>query len=160
MDLLPADSSVRETVGGYLAMARERAGDTNSANGPADASVDPGIHIDSEPVLDLSLSIDAELSARLSGNETVFVIVQPEGQRMPLAVRRLHSSALPTEIRIDSDDAMLAGTSLDSVAAVVVTARVSHSGDAAAQTGDFEGRSGVLSVERMMQTRVHIDQVL
>lgn len=160
LEQLPPDSSVHDTVGGYLAMARERAGRTDPVSAAADAVTHSGNHAGSEPVLEVNLSIDAGLSATLSGTETVFVIVQPEGQNMPLAVRRLNSAALPVELRIDSNDAMMAGAGLDSVDAVVVTARVSHSGTTAARSGDFQGQSRVLSVQRMMETRVHIDQVL
>jgi cytochrome c-type biogenesis protein CcmH len=148
--LLEPGSSVRDTVENYLARARTQDG------GRARRSAD-----DAEATrLQLDISIDETLAQRLEGGETLYIIVrEAEGSNVPLAVRRIEAGALPVTVTIDQRDAMTPGRSLDSVEAVIVTARVSFSGDARAADGDLEGRSAALSTRETMRAEVHIDQV-
>lgn len=147
--LLEPGSSVRATVEDYLARARAQAGQASEpAKDPEGAR------------LRLDISIDESLAQRLEGGESLYVIVrEAEGSRVPLAVRRLEAGTLPLTLTIDENDAMLNGRGLGSVEAVIVTARVSFSGEASAAEGDLEGHSTVLPVGDNMHAEVHIDQV-
>lgn len=151
LGLLPADGNVTSTVEQYL--ARARAGGRPGVEDPAPADGDG-------PRLSVSATIDESLAGRLSGEETVFVIVRDAaGRGPPLAVKRLQASALPASVRIDDGDAMMADGGLSRAESVNVVARVSFSGDASPAEGDFEGESGILPVEQAMEAEVHIDQV-
>jgi cytochrome c-type biogenesis protein CcmH len=150
--LLPPESSVRPTVEQYLATARSGG---LPAGHPTTTQSDPA----TGPTLSLTVGIAPELGERLEGNETVFVAVRRASGGPPLAVRRLSASDLPAVMDIDDGDAMMAGNGLSSAGEVVVTARVSFSGDATPQDGDFEGRSDILPVEEDLQAEVIIDQI-
>ncbi|NBB92040.1 MAG: hypothetical protein GVY32_02605 [Gammaproteobacteria bacterium] len=150
--LLPPESSVRPTVEQYLATARSGG---LPAGHPTTTQSDPA----TGPTLSLRVGIAPELVERLQGDETVFVAVRRASGGPPLAVRRLSASNLPVVMDIDDGDAMMAGNGLSSAREVVVTARVSFSGDATPQDGDFEGRSDILPVEEGLQAEVIIDQV-
>ncbi|NEZ03606.1 hypothetical protein G4Y73_05495 [Wenzhouxiangella sp. XN201] len=147
---LEPGSSVRATVDDYLARAKSHSGLVSE---PADAL--------EGPLLQLEISIDEALAQRLDGSEVLYVVVrEANGPNVPLAVRRLQAGDLPVTVTIDESDAMMAGRGIGSVEAVIVTARVSFSGDARAADGDLEGRSAILPIRDNMQAEVHIDQVL
>jgi cytochrome c-type biogenesis protein CcmH len=150
--VLPPDSNVRNTVEQYLATARAGGSRQGTSAGPEETS---------SPTLSLSIGIAEELATRLEGGETVFVAVRRAAGGPPLAVRRLRARHLPANLTIDDGDAMMAGSGLSSADSVVVIARVSFSGDATPQSGDFEGRTDILPVEDSnMNAEVTIDQVL
>ncbi len=150
--LLPEQSSVRGTVERYLATAR--------AGGP-DRPANAARSQDAGPSLSVSVSITDELAQELTGDETLFVAVRAAAGGPPLAVRRARADQLPLTLTIGDQDAMMAGRGLSSADSVVVVARVSHSGDAASQAGDLEGRSKALAVASgEMDVEVTIDRVL
>ncbi|WP_376696839.1 tetratricopeptide repeat protein [Wenzhouxiangella sp. EGI_FJ10305] len=151
LSVLPSESSVRGTVEQYLAAARSGGPEAESATGDA---------TDDGPALVLSVGIDEQLAGRLEGNETVFVAVRRSSGGPPLAVRRLRADQLPVELTIDDGDAMIEGSGLSSAETVVVTARVSFSGDAMPSEGDFEGQSDVLPIDsETIPAEIIIDQV-
>lgn len=150
--LLP-EGNVRNSVRNYLQQARRGMG----AQVPA-GSVNEVV---ADPQLVVSLVLDEALAERLSGDESVFVIVRAaEGPRAPLAVQRLSASELPIEVTFDDDDTMMGGAGIGDVDAIRITARVSHSGVAEAQSGDFEGSSEAIPVSNRISASVLIDQVL
>jgi cytochrome c-type biogenesis protein CcmH len=81
----------------------------------------------------------------------------------PLAVARLSASDLPTVVRLDDRYAMRPSAKVSSVSEVIVAARVSRSGNAMAQAGDWQGALkspvAVSSKEQPLTTLV-IDQQL
>ncbi len=65
---------------------------------------------------------------------------------MPLAVLRKQVRDLPLRFTLDDSLAMGPGMGLSSARRVVVTARVSRSGQAMPQAGDLEGTSSAVEV--------------
>lgn len=150
--LLPNGSSVHQTVAGYLEQARSRSGPSDNRRAP-----EP----EASPSVDVDISVAEELAGRLSGDETVFVILRGAGEGAPpLAVRRLTSSELPGRVRLGGDHAMMPGRGLANAGEVTVIVRVSFSGNAAAAPGDLEGRSNKLVIEDGALADVHVDEVL
>ena len=93
-----------------------------------------------------ALAVDVSLQGELPPNAAVFVVVRdPQRRRPPLAVRRLTVADLPTRTTLTDANAMLPGTSLSGVAQLELLARVSLSGSAAAQSGDWQ--SAVVQVQ-------------
>jgi cytochrome c-type biogenesis protein CcmH len=89
------------------------------------------------------VSLDADLAARarLDGNATVFVIARaPGGPPMPIAAERHALSELPLDTVLDDGDGPMPTAKLSGVDEVELVARISRSGDAAAQAGDLESR--------------------
>jgi len=95
------------------------------------------------------VSLDPALAAKVSPGDTVFVVARPAeggaGPRIPLAVARTTVARLPYRFTLDDSMAMAANVKLSDHARVVVVARVSRSGSAAAQKGDIEGVSATVA---------------
>jgi cytochrome c-type biogenesis protein CcmH len=68
-----------------------------------------------------------------------------EGPRMPLALQRLPGAKFPLTLKLDDSMAMMPAMTLSSAASVVVGARVSKTGVANPQSGDFEVISAPLA---------------
>lgn len=82
------------------------------------------------------------LAARVKPTDTVFVYARAaEGSRVPLAVLRREARELPLAFALDDSMAMNPQLTLSAVPRVVVAARISKSGQAAAGPGDLEGQS-------------------
>ncbi len=101
---------------------------------PAEASVTTA-----PALLRVRVEIAAELRAKLADGDTLFVYARmPDGPPMPLAVKRVPAKDFPIEIALADADGPMPTLRLSQQKAVEVQARVSHSGDALPQSGDFE----------------------
>ena len=77
---------------------------------------------------------------------------------MPLAAVRLQVKDLPTTVTLDDSQAMMAERRLSSQQQVVISARVSKSGNAIAQPGDLQGSISNVPVTGGEPVKVTIDQ--
>ena len=153
LDAMLPEGSVRDSVRNYLQQARRGLGQPVVPGTNGEAGDDPQLVV--------TLALDDTLAERVSGEETVFVIVRAaDGPRAPLAVHRLTAGELPTEVTFGRNDSMMGGASIGDFEAIRVTARLSRSGVAEAQSGDFEGNSDSVPVSDRINTSVVIDQVL
>ncbi|MDQ2961843.1 MAG: c-type cytochrome biogenesis protein CcmI [Pseudomonadota bacterium] len=106
------------------------------------------------------VDISPELAARVALTDSVFIFARAtEGPRVPLAVLRISAKDLPKEFTLDDSMAMAPGVDLSRAAAVIVEARVSRSGNAQPQSGDFSGRSAPVK-PGATGVKVTIDQVV
>jgi cytochrome c-type biogenesis protein CcmH len=97
----------------------------------------------------IKVRVELDAAAEVTPGSTVYIIASsPEGG-MPFAVVRMPVEELPTEVTLDDSTAMAPGNSLSRQSKVVVTARVSVSGNAIAQAGDWQGRSTLLTPETL-----------
>ena len=86
------------------------------------------------------------LATRVAPGDTVFVVARAAtGPRMPLAVLRRTVAELPFDFDLDDSLSMAPSMRLSNHDRVVVSARISRSGNAAPQPGDLYGESGELS---------------
>jgi cytochrome c-type biogenesis protein CcmH len=93
--------------------------------------------------LEIALSIDPQIP--YTPEQAVFVaVIDPKGRPMPIAARKLTASALPITIRLSDRDSLVASRLLSSFQHVEVIARLSSSGSATPQAGDWEVHSGLL----------------
>ncbi len=149
MKTLPADSPLAEGVRGGLATARQRAGRPALAAAPA-APTPPTppttpAAAGAEAVQGIVM-LDAALAANVKPEDVLFVLARPaDGSRMPLAVARVAVRDLPYAFRLDDSMAMAPGAKLSLHPRVVVTARISRSGQATPTKGDLEGRSTAIA---------------
>ena len=65
---------------------------------------------------------------------------------MPLAARKLTASQLPINIVLSDNDALMEGRSLADANKVRVVARLSSSGTATPQPGDWEAISDIIDI--------------
>ena len=88
------------------------------------------------------VAADDEVRDRLSADDTLFVFARAaEGPPVPLAILRRKAGELPLEFALNDSMAMAPGMNVSAFARVVVTARVSRSGNAKPQPGDLQGAS-------------------
>ncbi len=89
------------------------------------------------PQVEITLSIDKAI--QFDPNQTVFVaLVATSGAPMPLAAKKLRAGDLPTTITLSNADAVMEGYNLSTVNEVKAVARLSQSGSATPQAGDWE----------------------
>ncbi len=117
------------------------------------------VPVTSSGVIYVSVTLDAGLKNRLSGSETVFVFAKaPKGPPFPLAVSRLTVNELPVKLQLDDTMSMMPGKNISSVDQVVVTARVSKSGNPLPQSGDFTSDPVATATDGSPSVVLSIDQ--
>jgi cytochrome c-type biogenesis protein CcmH len=84
------------------------------------------------------VSLVKELQGLVAPSDTVFVYATPvAGSRMPVAIVRTTADKLPFDFVLDDDTAMNPSAKLSGMDEVTVRVRISKSGQAVAQPGDY-----------------------
>ena len=84
--------------------------------------------------------------SQLDGSETVFIIAKAtNGSPMPLAVRRTPVSSLPYEFQLTDDDSMIAGSELSTIDQIIISTKISSTGDAFDTLKNYETTSNPVS---------------
>ena len=87
------------------------------------------------------------LQAKIKPDDTVFIFARLlDGPRMPVAVIERRASELPLDFNLDAGTTTSPTLRLSPSMALVVSARVSRSGQAAPQPGDLQGTSQPVAV--------------
>ncbi len=106
------------------------------------------------------VAIAPALAAKAGAEDTVFVFARAaEGPRAPLAVLKVKVKDLPLKFLLDDSLAMSSELRLSRFDKVRVEARISRSGNAAPQSGDMQGASGIVNANAV-DLRIVIDQLL
>jgi len=97
-----------------------------------------------KPILAAKIQVQVDIAANikttLNANDTVFIYAKAlTGPPMPLAIIRKKVSDLPLKVTLDDNMAMMPSMKLSNFKAVKVVARVSKSGTAMPQAGDYIG---------------------
>ncbi|MBB1087540.1 tetratricopeptide repeat protein [Lysobacter sp. SG-8] len=122
------DASTARPLREQIALARQEAGLPPLAD---DAGAPP-------PGITVSVSLDPAVGADVPGNATLFVIArQPGGPPMPVAVKRLPASQLPTTVTLGDGDSPMPTMKLSQLERVELVARISRSGNATPAPGDL-----------------------
>jgi cytochrome c-type biogenesis protein CcmH len=86
------------------------------------------------------------LASKVAPGDTVFIFARAaDGPRMPLAILKRTAAELPIRFTLDDSMAMSPQMQLSKFKQVVVSVRVSKSGNALPQSGDLVGQSGPLT---------------
>jgi cytochrome c-type biogenesis protein CcmH len=143
LPLVPPDSEDARAIKENVAEARSKAG-IPAAPSLAKADGKEGAKAGGKPHPGLSgtVRLSQKLRDKLAPGDTLFVFARAaEGPPMPLAILRRKAGELPLEFALNDAMAMAPGLNLSAFPRIVVTARVSKSGDAKAQPGDLQGAS-------------------
>jgi cytochrome c-type biogenesis protein CcmH len=90
-------------------------------------------------LLTVRVDIAPALRAKLAASDTLFVYARmPNGPPMPLAVKRIPAKDFPINVTLADADGPMPTLRLSQQQTVELQARISHSGDALPQPGDFE----------------------
>jgi cytochrome c-type biogenesis protein CcmH len=165
---LPPASPDAAALAEAIDQARERLGmpplspATNMANAPASAGV-----LTAKPASDGTeritgrVSIDPALAAQVSPQDIVFIYAHAaEGPRMPLAIIRTTVDKLPYDFVLDDSLAMNPQMKLSQVTSVMVRARISKTGHAMPQPGDFGASVGPVTPGSADKLKLNISQAL
>lgn len=113
------------------------------------------------PGLTVKVSLAPALAAKLPANASVFVLArQTSGAPMPVAVEKLAAKDFPIEVRLDDGDSPMPTMKLSQLAQVQVLARVSASGNAIPQPGDFASTPAIARVTGNGKVEIVIDRVV
>jgi len=111
--------------------------------------------------LQVLVDVSEQVRQKFDASDTVFVYAKAkQGPRMPLAAERLTLAALPATIVLDDSMAMVEGVSLSAFDEVVVSARVTKTGSAIAQSGDFIGQVDVNGKQADVKLNIVINTVV
>jgi cytochrome c-type biogenesis protein CcmH len=99
------------------------------------------------PAVQLAIALSIDSSITFSADQLIFVaVVEADGPPMPIAARKLSASQLPTEILLSDNDALMQGRSLSEAGKVRVIARLSTTGTATPQAGDWQATSDIIEI--------------
>lgn len=91
--------------------------------------------------LSINVSVSPGLAAKVPAGASLLVFAKAAGgPPMPLAVQKLDASKLPMTVTLDDSMAMMPTMKLSQFQHWVLTARISQSGGAQAQSGDLQGQ--------------------
>lgn len=135
--VLPEQDPSRMAIASGIERARQQIGEGESPSAAAEPTAK--VH-----ALEVSVSLTPEVQAQVQPDDAVFVFARAlSGSPMPLAVKRLKVSDLPTQISLSDVDAMIPELKLSRFDQVQLVARVSREGNAT--KGEWIGQSGPVS---------------
>lgn len=135
---------------GLVEQARNGLADARKLSGADAIPADPGqAKTVASAKVGGTVRLSAELAREAKPDDTVFVFARAsQGPRMPLALMQRRVRDLPLKFELDDSQAMNPAARLSSAQQVVVTARVSRSGQAQPQPGDLEGVTQAVALGR------------
>ncbi len=132
------------------ARVASKAASAETAKKPASTGMATELHV--------LVDVGDQVRQRFNANDIVFVYAKAkQGPRMPLAAKRITLADLPQTIILDDSMAMVEGMNISAFDELVVSARVSKSGSAIAQSGDFIGQVNVTDKNAGIKLNVVID---
>ena len=111
--------------------------------------------------LTISVEIDQSLAENIQPTDTLFVLAKAvDGPPMPLAVARLPASSLPISVDLDDSMAMMPAFKLSGFSDVRVSARISKTGNAIRESGDFISEEVVVKTDRKTPISISIANIV
>ncbi len=151
----PPDSPIAKQIQGSIEQAQQLGGIQVAAQ-PKKADATGGAS-EARSVTG-TVTLSPSLQSKVRPEDSVFVFARPaDGSRMPVAVVRARVSELPLKFTLDDSRSMAPTAKISRFDEVIVTARVSRSGNAMPSSGDLQsaadrvkvGASGVaLTIDR------------
>ncbi len=109
----------------------------------------------------VNVDIEQSLENKIDPNDSLFVFAKAaQGPPMPLAVSKHMAAELPLNVTLSDVMAMMSELKLSSFEQVIISARVSKSGQPSAQAGDLQGESDVVNPQKIEQVNIMIDQII
>ncbi|WP_086932272.1 c-type cytochrome biogenesis protein CcmI [Agarilytica rhodophyticola] len=139
VQLDPQSAAARALTGGIARakLALDKTGDTQQVAQNTETTA---------PALHVKVSVDKQ-NVQVSDDDFVFVYARAwQGPRMPLAIQKVKVSDLPLEVKLDQSMSMTQGMDLASFPQVEVVARISSTGSAISQPGDWQAAFGPVIV--------------
>lgn len=107
------------------------------------------------------INVDPTLKSRIRPDAVLFVFARsPNQSGPPLAVRRMQMDSFPRKVVLDDTMSMAPMFKMKAGDTVVVTARVSKSGEPSAQPGDLQGTSEPFIIGELATVNLVIEDVV
>lgn len=140
-EVVPADSPDAPELDRAIAEARSKMGlpaiPPKAANAPTEVQASNKAAVAASSISG-RVTLVKELQGLVAATDTVFVYATPvAGSRMPVAIVRTTADKLPFDFVLDDSTAMNPSAKLSGMAEVTVRVRISKSGQAVAQAGDY-----------------------
>jgi len=133
----------------------------SAGNAPASAGVAAKPASDGTERISGRVVLSPDIASQVSGKDTVFIYANAaEGPRMPLAIVRTTVDKLPYDFVLDDSLAMNPQMKLSQVNSVMVRARISKTGNAMPQAGDFGASVGPVTPGSSDKVQLTISQPL
>jgi cytochrome c-type biogenesis protein CcmH len=139
-EVVPVDSPDAPELDRAIAEAREKLGLPAIPPRAASAAADTSANKAAVAASSISgrVTLVKELQGLVAPTDTVFVYATPvAGSRMPVAIVRTTADKLPLDFVLDDSTAMNPSAKLSGMDEVTVRVRISKSGQAVAQAGDY-----------------------
>lgn len=108
--------------------------------------------------LSVTVNVSDDVRKKFNANDVIFVYAKAkQGPRMPLAAQRMTLAELPATVLLDDNMAMVEGMNLSAFEQLVISARVSKSGSAIAQSGDYIGSTDFKNQKTQASINIVID---
>jgi len=108
--------------------------------------------------LSVTVNVSDDVRNKFNANDVIFVYAKAkQGPRMPLAAQRMTLAELPATVLLDDNMAMVEGMNLSAFEQLVISARVSKSGSAIAQSGDYIGSTDFKNQKTQASINIVID---
>jgi cytochrome c-type biogenesis protein CcmH len=148
--LLPRlDPTAAQALLPQIAAAREAA--ARIAGGPAPAAAGPA--------LALTVEVAPELAARAKAGAVLYVFARPATGGPPVAAKRIDVGSWPLQVTLGDADRPMPTAKLSDHAEVLVTARLSLTGNAMGATGDLESEPVKARVADGAPVALRLDRV-
>jgi len=162
--MLEPGSQVMASLEEQMGRARAQLEGTPAAtNATVDGPSSSPAPIDAPAIGSVKVTVDisTELKSKLQPGDVLFVFARAEsGPPMPLAIDRRAVGEFPVNLVLDDSKSMLPDMKLSLFDRIVVGARVSKSGNAIAQSGDFQTLSAPFSHAEKGEVSLTIDQLV
>ena len=123
------------------------------------ATMDNLPNINQPPAIKAWVSIDSTMLEKAAPTDTVFVFAKARsGPPMPLAAFKTTVDQLPMEVTLDDSSAMMPQMKLSLFDEVVVSARVSKSGEPRAMPGDLTSAAETLQLNGVVAVELTISE--
>ena len=155
---LKDDPESQQEVEQLISRARQETmgKDTQVATLTATDMVDTADH-----AITVNVSLSPWVAKEAGPDDALFIYAKAvDGPPMPLAVVRKKVSDLPVEVILDDSLAMMPSMKLSLFDQVQVNARISKTGNAIAQSGDYIGESSTIEEDRTDPVSIVIDKQL
>ncbi|MDP3481825.1 MAG: c-type cytochrome biogenesis protein CcmI [Sulfuricella sp.] len=149
LKLIPPDADIAKDIAAAIEEADKLAASLGGLDNLSKLSKKSGVGEKGEQPLQGAAAISGmvtvskELIAKVSSTDRVFIFAQaPQGPKMPIASLKIDSKQLPYRFTLDDSVSMSPNDRLSNHVEVMISARVSKSGQAMAQSGDLQGKIG------------------
>ena len=113
------------------------------------------------PSIAIEVTIDPSLLKEIKENDVLFIFARAvSGPPMPLAAIKRQARELPVSLVLDDSSMLRPGTSLAQFEQLKLGARVSHSGQPIAQSGDLQSEVEVVKPASNETILLHINKLL